>query len=104
MPKCFHYWAVDGNKFIGEFQIRPELDDDLMLEIGSVGYSVRVSEWGKGYGKRILELGLEKARQLNLEKVLLTINEDNPASCHICEVCGGQLMDRELISLFGKII
>lgn len=92
--KSFHYWAVDNNKFIGEFQLRPDLDDDLMVGIGSIGYSVRVTEWGKRYGKEILKHGLEIARSFGLDKVLLTINDDNVVSNHICEAAGGILMDK----------
>lgn len=92
--KSFHYWAVDDDKFIGEFQLRPDLDDELMMGIGSVGYSVRVSEWGKGYGKEIFKQGLEIAKEFQLERVLLTINDDNIVSSHICEICGGRLMDK----------
>lgn len=92
--KSFHYWAVDNDKFIGEFQLRPDLDGDLMVGIGSIGYSVRVTEWGKGYGKEILKQGLEIARSFGLDKVLLTINDDNVASIHICEAAGGILMDK----------
>lgn len=93
-PKSLHYWAVDGNKFIGEFQLRPDLDDDLMVGIGSIGYSVRVTEWGKGYGKEILKQGLEIAKKLGLEKVLLIINDNNIVSSHVCEINGGILMDK----------
>ena len=93
-PKSFHYWAIDNDKFIGEFQLRPDLDDGLMVGIGSIGYSVRVTEWGKGYGKEILKQGLEIARSFGLDKVLLTINDDNVVSNHICEAAGGILMDK----------
>ncbi len=60
-----------------------------MLDIGSIGYAVRVSEQGKGYGKEILRLGLEIAKQHGMEKVLLTINENNKASIRVCEALGG---------------
>ena len=88
-PKGFHYWAIDNGKFIGEFQLRTEFPEKVMLDIGSVGYAVRVSEQGKGYGKEILRLGLELARQHGMENVLLTINEKNKASIHVCEKMGG---------------
>lgn len=81
--KSFHYWAVDNDKFIGEFQLRPDLDDELMTSIGSIGYSVRVSEWGKGYGKEIMKQGLDIARDFGIDKVLLTINDNNIVSSHI---------------------
>lgn len=92
--KCIHYWAVDDDKFIGEFQLRTELDEELMRGIGSIGYSVRVSEWGKGYGREILKQGLDIARNLGIDKVLLTINDNNIVSSHVCESCGGILMDK----------
>ena len=88
-PVSFHYWAIDNGKFIGELQLRTEFPEKVMLDIGSIGYAVRVSEQGKGYGKTILRLGLELAKQHGMEKVLLTINEENKASIHVCEKLGG---------------
>ena len=93
-PKSFHYWAVDGDKFIGEFQLRPDLTDEIMTGMGSIGYSVRITEQGKGYGKEILRQGLDIARSHALDKVLLIINEKNIISIHICESMGGILMDK----------
>lgn len=93
-PVSFHYWAVDGDKFIGEFQLRTELTEEIMTGIGNIGYSVRKTEQGKGYVKEILEQGLDIARKHNLKKVLLTINEQNAVSVHICELLGGVLIDK----------
>lgn len=93
-PVSFHYWAVDGDKFIGEFQLRTELTENIMTGIGSVGYSVRVTEQGKGLGTKILKQGLDIARAHGLSKVLLTINDQNIKSAHICEKLGGMLMDK----------
>lgn len=36
-PISFHFWAVDGEKFIGEFQLRTQLTEDVMSGIGSIG-------------------------------------------------------------------
>ena len=88
-PISFHYWAIDNGKFIGEFQLRTEFSEKVMLDIGSIGYAVRVSEQGKGYGKEILRLGLELAKLHGMNKVLLTINDKNAPSIHICEIMGG---------------
>ena len=30
-PKGFHYWAIDNGKFIGEFQLRTEFSNDIIL-------------------------------------------------------------------------
>ena len=93
-PVSFHYWAVDDNRFIGEFQLRTELTESIMTGIGSIGYAVRITEQGKGYGIELLKQGLIIAKEHNLEKVLLTINEQNIVSAHICEKLGGVLMDK----------
>ena len=93
-PISFHFWAVDGEKFIGEFQLRTELTQEVMTGIGSVGYAVRVSEQGKGYGTEILKQGFHIAKEHGMDKVLLNINDENLVSAHICEKLGGELMDR----------
>lgn len=64
-PVSFHYWAVDGDNFVGEFQLRTELPEKVMTGIG---------------------------RDRHLEKVLMTINDQNTVSAHICEKLGGVLM------------
>ena len=97
----FHYWAIDDGKFIGEFQLRTKFTQNVLTDIGSVGYAVRVTEWGKGYGTEIFRQGLEIAKAHGMEKVLLTINEENAASIHICEKLGGQLQDS--IEVFHEV-
>ena len=92
-PISFHYWAVDGERFIGEFQLRTEFTQELMSGIGSIGYAVRVSEQGKGYGTEILKQGLRIAKKHGMNRVLLNINAENLVSIHVCEKLGGKLMD-----------
>lgn len=54
-PISFHYWAVDGERFIGEFQLRTDFTKQVLTGIGNMGYAVRVSNWGKGYGSELLD-------------------------------------------------
>ena len=91
--RSLHYWAVDGDRFIGEFQCRLDFTEKVLNDIGSVGYAVRPSQWGKGYGTAIMRQGLDIARSLGMEKVLLTVNEENQSSIHIIEKLGGVLAD-----------
>ena len=92
-PIGFQYWAVDDNVFVGEFQLRPELTEEIMTGTGNGGDAVRVSQQGKGYGTALLNQGLVIARNHNMKKVLLNINDANAVSIHICEKLGGKLMD-----------
>ena len=89
-----HFWAVDGDNFIGEFQLRTKFTEKVMNDIGSVGYAVRVSEQGKGYGTEILKQGLVIAKELGMEKLLFTVNDENSVSAHVVEKLGGKLTDK----------
>ena len=33
-PVSFHYWAIDDDRFIGEFQLRTGFTEKVMTEIG----------------------------------------------------------------------
>ena len=93
VARSYHYWAVDEGRFIGEFQCRLDFTEKVLSDIGSIGYAVQPSQWGKGYGTAILRQGLAIAKSLGMEKVLLTVNEENKRSIHIIEKLGGVLWD-----------
>ena len=82
-------WLVEGDRYIGRIAIRHELTEHLKKVGGHIGYIIRPSERKKGYGKKILELALEKCQELGLKKVLVTCDEDNTASRKIIESNGG---------------
>lgn len=85
-----YYWLVDDERdyFIGEITIRHRLNDSLAIRGGHIGYVIRCSEWGKGYGTFMLKLALEKAKEMGLDKVLITCNEANIASARVMEKNG----------------
>ncbi len=85
------FWLVDGNKYIGHAGIRHELNEHLISIGGHIGYSIRPGKRGKGYGNKILELALPKAKELGIDRVLLTCDETNIASRKIIERNGGFL-------------
>lgn len=88
------FWLVDGDKYLGRLDIRHELTQYLETAGGHIGYDIRSSERRKGYGKLILELGLEKARQLGLKEIVITCDLDNVGSRKIIEANGGQYIDQ----------
>ena len=65
---------------VGMIDIRHRLNDYLAQFGGHIGYSVRRSQRQKGYATRMLQLGLDYARSLNLERVLITCDKNNSAS------------------------
>ena len=68
------------NKILGFIDLRYELKDFLFNYGGHIGYSVRPSERRKGYAKRMLNMALEKYRELNIYKVLVCCNKNNIGS------------------------
>lgn len=88
------YWLIDADEFIGHVNIRHALNENLMKVGGHIGYAIRPSARQKGYGTKILELVLPKAKEIGLRKVLLTCDESNIASKKIIEKHRGQFQDK----------
>ncbi len=76
--------------------IRHFLNDYLEKFGGHIGYSVRKSERQKRYAKKMLELALEKCKELNINRVLLTCSKDNIPSMKTILSQGGVLENEVL--------
>ncbi len=87
------FWLVEGKEYIGRISIRHRLNERLLAIGGHIGYDIRPSMRRKGYGKKILELGLMKAKELGIHNVLLTCDVTNIPSRKIIETNGGVLED-----------
>ena len=68
---------------------RLEYDDDDPEFASNIGYSVRPSERGKGYGSEQLRLVLEEARKEGLEQVRLVCISTNERSRRVILSNGG---------------
>lgn len=97
----YDYFLVDDDTFLGVIMIRVSLTDDLLKFGGNIGYGIRPYYWRQGYGTKLLELGLIKAKDLiDSDKVLITCDDDNIGSYSIIEKNGGilenKVMNREM--------
>jgi predicted acetyltransferase len=85
------YWLTnDESQILGTIRVRTSIEKDYVGKYaGHIGYDISPLHRQRGYGKEILRLGLEKARLLGLDKVLITCNRDNIGSIKIIESNGG---------------
>ncbi|MBT2484464.1 MULTISPECIES: GNAT family N-acetyltransferase [unclassified Microbacterium] len=87
------YWIVVDDEVIGFLSFRHTLNDWLREAGGHIGYAVRSSHRRQGYATAALALGLERAREIGLDRVFVTCDDDNVASARTIEKAGGVLQD-----------
>ena len=71
------FWLFKDDTPIGVGRIRHYLNDSLQETGGHIGYAIRKTQRGKGYGKKILGLLIEECKKLNIESVQVGTNVDN---------------------------
>jgi predicted acetyltransferase len=96
---CHFYWVTDGDEddvqeeVIGFLALRTRLNDWLFNEGGHIGYSIRPSRRRQGHATRALGLGVARAVELGIDRVLVTCDEDNVPSARTIERNGGAYED-----------
>jgi predicted acetyltransferase len=81
-------------RVLGMVNIRHYLSEFLLREGGHIGYSIRPSERGRGYGNLQLKLALEIMNKKGILKVLLTCDDKNIKSIKTIERNGGLLENK----------
>ena len=78
------------NRIVGVIDLRHHIEHPVLnLWGGHMGYIVRPSERGKGYGKEMLKLNLENCRKRNMDKIMITCNATNKISETVILANGG---------------
>lgn len=79
------------NKIVGTINIRYTLNEYLRKIAGHIGYGIRPSERKKGIAKIQLYLALKEAIKVNLNKVMISCEQNNIASEKTILALGGIL-------------
>ncbi|MFD1416620.1 GNAT family N-acetyltransferase [Oceanobacillus jeddahense] len=83
------------HQLLGITNLRFELTNEFLKQYGGhIGYSIHPDERGKGYGAKILELTLKKAKENHLDRVLVNCDDSNLASASVIEANNGKLENK----------
>ncbi len=93
----------DETRIYGSIDIRHQLNDYLLNYGGHIGYAIRPSERKKGCATKILNLGLEKCCELEIEKVLVVCNKKNIASAKTIKNNFG-ILENEILDSESKTV
>ncbi|HEY9565417.1 MAG TPA: GNAT family N-acetyltransferase [Nocardioides sp.] len=96
MVHCSFFWITEQDSFIGWLAIRHTLNDFLLEQGGHIGYSVRPSRRREGHAARALYLAVPLARELGIDRILLTCDADNEASRRTIEANDGVFEDERV--------
>lgn len=102
VPQDAFWLGTPAGELLGCSRLRHHLTPALEIEGGHIGYAVRPSARRQGCATRLLALTLEKARAIDLRRVLVTCDSDNIGSARAIEKNGGVLQDRRISSESGK--
>ncbi len=84
------FFALDDNdRIVGIIDLRHELND-FLKDFGNSGYSVRPSERRKGYATEMLKLIIQRAAEIGMEKLQLSVERSNEASVKTITKNGGK--------------
>ena len=85
------YWLIKNNEIVGCSHLRHELNQALHHAGGHIGLGVRPSYRGKGLGKRLLLLTIEKARNMGISDVHIHCYKSNLVSKNLLKTVGALL-------------
>lgn len=87
------YWLYAKDRPVAFGKLRHHLNEKLQEYGGHVGYIVRPSERGKGYGKLFLAEVVKAAKTKYIDELLITCDEYNQRSRRVIEGNNGQLSE-----------
>lgn len=98
------YWLVVDAEVVGVSNLRHSLTPFLRHEGGHIGYGIRPSARGRGYGTEILRQTLTKAAGLGLERILIACAAENERSVKVILRNGGTLEADDVVATDGSVM
>ena len=103
VPESVYFLVNEKNRILGAVTIRHSLTQRMQNTEGHIGAGIRPSERRKDYATKILDLSLDKMRELDIPKALVTCNENNIGSEKVIIKNGG-VRDNDFLESHGNIV
>jgi len=89
---CSHRWLIVEDHVVAVVRVRHNINTSFLASsAGHIGYDVRPSRRGNGFGHCAMRMGLTEARAQGIDRALLYTGATNLASRAIIERAGGVL-------------
>lgn len=85
-------WLYEDNIPVGYGKIRHRLTEQSRIMGGNIGYAIDPEYRGKGYGTILLDLLIKKAKEMDIQEILLTVEKYNLNSKKVIENNNGRLV------------
>lgn len=82
-----HFVALYGGRVVGWCDIS-SLDRPVFSHAGLLGMGIVSEHRGKGLGRRLIDRAIAKAREIGLERIVLTVREKNTRAIALYEKVG----------------
>ena len=98
----FPYTAIDAaGKVVGHIMLRYPDSSKVVIRFGFVIVDDQLR--GKGYGKEMLQLAIQKAKQeYGAERITLGVFDNNPSALHCYESVGFQVIGTDSYLIDGE--
>lgn len=90
VPQNIYWLYIDGIP-VGMGKLRHYLTDKLRKEGGHGGYAILPSHRNKGYGKILLKMLIDCARDMKIDGLLLTVQNHNTTSIKVALANNGRI-------------
>lgn len=93
--KQWTYWLYADEVPVGYGKLRERVTEESKKFGGNIGFAIDPLYRGRGYGNALLQLLLDKARELGIKEVFSTAEKFNYPSKAVHENCGGRLVKED---------